>query len=110
MDRRAGVKQDKVGDTIQKNVEINKNAKVKLCEGDIVCDEDDSQLSKRGAALKIHLWETKVIPYELFGECPRDVASRIEDAMHEIENGTCIKFVKRTTETFWIYFTTASSG
>ncbi|XP_020893762.1 uncharacterized protein LOC110232885 [Exaiptasia diaphana] len=84
------VKQDEADGGMDNIIEINKNAKVKLCEGDIICDKDDSQLSKRGGAIKVQsrLWPNKVIPYKINRRFSEKEKKVIKAAMAEFHKHT----------------------
>lgn len=108
-------------DTILDHIEkVNKGNDVNMYEADIKLSPDDpvdlrddgdvdgSQLPvrrKRNAERdRKKLWVTRVIPYEYDNGLPESFKSTIQEAIFEYQTRTCLRFVERTNEPFFIRF------
>ncbi|XP_031562135.1 uncharacterized protein LOC116297953 [Actinia tenebrosa] len=83
-----------------------------LIDGDILVSDqmkedlnnDASQISKRNAQRnRNYLWSGSTVPYEIDSTLT-DKTDLINQALNEYHTLTCIKFVQRTNQQYWIKF------
>ncbi|OWA52411.1 putative Sortilin-related receptor [Hypsibius exemplaris] len=80
-----------------------------LFEGDIsrtdpiVLDGKKNSLFNTGILNERARWPGGIVPYQFWSQFTAGQRSSIRDAMLEIENATCIRFVERTNETDYVY-------
>jgi len=82
----------------------------RYAEGDILFPRKSEPLSRNGLTLKSARWPKGIVPYVIAGRFSLEDRGLIERAVQEYARQTCVRFVERTGQSDYLYFTSESTG
>ena len=73
-------------------------------------NESSNHVGKRAAASDRQIWSGGIVPFTYNSSLSDEVRIKIRKAMDEYENSTCLRFIERTNQNDYIYFTDAKES